>query len=107
MKVVVDGLHPGHTDIVGKVGVRAQQPTTLAAFGRCIEMCYLPARVYAGIGAPRTDHFDRFVRDLGQGLLEPLLYAAARALALPAVVRGTVVFDADGDAHPRDCRRTR
>ena len=42
------------------------------------------------------------VRDDRERLLEALLYADAVILALPAVVRRAVVFDAERDAHDRE-----
>ena len=44
-------------------------------------------------------HFDRLVSDEGERFLEALLHADTVFLPLPAVVRRTVVFDAERDAH--------
>ena len=98
VKVITNGRHPGHTDVVGEIGIGAQQPATLASFGSGVEMRHLPARMHARIRAPGAGHLDGFVRNLAQCLLDSLLHTQPGALALPAVIRGTVVLDADSYA---------
>ena len=64
VKVVTDGLHPGDTDIVGKIAVRTKQPAAVAALAVRVEMHNLTGRMHTGVGATGADDLDRFVGDL-------------------------------------------
>ena len=61
--------------------------------------------MHTRIRAPGAGDLHGLVRDLGQRLFDPLLHAKTGALALPAVITGTVVFDSDGDTHAGHYRR--
>ena len=103
MKIISDGLRPGHADVVGKAAVSAQQPATAAAFAGRIEMDNLARSMHPGIGSACTDDLYRFVRNQRQRFLETLLYPEASLLTLPAIVPGPVIFDAERDANVRTC----
>lgn len=99
MKIVADMMRPHHADVVGEIAVETELPATIVAFIASIKMHNLAARMHARIGAAGANDFNGFVGDLGQSLFEPLLYAEARLLALPAVVRSPVVLNAECDAN--------
>jgi len=101
MEVVGHAGHPGDGDVVRQVAVGAEQPAARRALAGGIEMSDLPARVNAGIRPPGTNHLEFVIRNRRQRLLEALLHADAGFLALPAVVRGTVVLDTDRESHAR------
>ncbi len=103
MKRVVDRLNPGHTNIVRETAVRAQEPPSPAALASGIEVGDLPGCMHSGIGAARTKNLHGLVGDPGERFFETLLYAETGLLALPAVVRGSVVFDAERDANSSAC----
>ena len=103
MKIISDGLRPGHADVVGKAAVNAQQPATATAFAGSIEMNDLARGMYTGIGSACTNDLYRFVRNQRQRFLETLLYPKASLLTLPAVVPGPVIFDAERDANVGAC----
>ena len=54
--------------------------------------------MHTGIGTSCTDDFDRLVSDFTERLFNVRLYAIAGTLALPAIVRGPVVFNAERDS---------
>ncbi len=105
VELVADPHHPGHADIGREVGIDAEQPATVAALGHGVEMNDLPRRVDARIRPAGTGDLDVLVGHDGKRLLEALLHTDAVFLALPAVVRRAVVFDAERNAHDdRECR---
>jgi len=53
----------------------------------------------AGVRATSTCHGDGVICNQREGLLEELLYARAGFLALPAVICGPVVLNAERDAN--------
>ena len=55
--------------------------------------------MHAGIRAPGTYGFNAFIGDDFKRFFEALLYTQTGFLALPAVVPGAVVFDAERDAN--------
>ena len=98
MEAVINRLGPDDTDIVRKMAVGAEYPAAVTAFARCVEMHNLSGRMYARIGTAGTDHFDALVGDDFQRVFDAFLHPDTRALALPAVVRRTVVLKAQSDA---------
>ena len=69
MKIISDGLRPGHADVVGKAAVNAQQPATATAFAGSIEMNDLARGMHTGIGSACTDDLYRLVRNQRQRFL--------------------------------------
>ena len=98
MEAVIDRLGPDDIDIISQIAVSTEQPATVTAFAGCVEMHNLSGRMHASISAARTDDFDGFIRDDFQGVFDTLLHPDTRTLALPAVVRRTVVLKAQSDA---------
>ena len=54
----------------------------------------LPGGMNTRVGATGTSHLNRMVSNLVKCFLKALLHSESGFLALPAVVRGTVVFNA-------------
>ena len=98
MKIVRNRLRPDHGNIIRHIRICAQQPATLRPFTAGIKMHDLAGRMHACICAAGTDYFDRFVGNPAEGFLYVRLNAVTGTLALPAVVRGTVVFDAESNS---------
>ena len=101
MKFVIDVPRPHDADVVRQITVRPKQPSAIITPTLSIEMNYLPGRVNTCIGATGTGHLDRMVGNQGEGFFNALLYAQAGFLALPTVVRRTVVLNAECDAHAK------
>jgi len=59
----------------------------------------LVRRVYAGVGTTGTDDFHWMVGDNTERFFHTLLDTEPGSLALPAVIRRTVVFDTERNAH--------
>ena len=59
--------------------------------------------MHSGVRAARTNDLHRFIRHDREGFFETLLYAETGLLTLPAVVSGSVVFDAERDANSSPC----
>ena len=55
--------------------------------------------VNARVGAAGAGHLNGMIGDQFEGFFEALLHAETGLLALPTVVRGTVVLNAERDAH--------
>ena len=94
MKLVSNRLCPGNSDIDRKVGIRTQQPTALRSFAVAVKMHYLTGGMHAGIGTAGANNFDGFVGNTAERGLNVRLNSIARALPLPAVIRGSVVLNA-------------
>ena len=92
MKAVINRLSPNYADVVRQIAVRTEQPATTATFTVCVEMHNLTGRMNAGIGSTGTNNFDFFVGDSGQRVFKTRLHTFAGALALPAIVRRSVVL---------------
>ena len=101
VEVVCDGLRPRDADIVWKIAIGAEQPAPIAALTARIEMNNLASRVDPGISSAGTYDLDGLVSYRSQRLLHLLLHANAGFLALPAIVSGAVVFDAERDTDAR------
>jgi len=99
VKFVIDLSGPYDTDIVRKIAVGPEQPAAIVTRAGCIKMNDLPGRVHTGVRPSRTGDVERMVGDFFQGLFKALLDAKTGFLALPAVVRGTVVLYTERDAH--------
>ena len=102
MKVIDDRFCPRDIDVVRQVAVGAQQPPALRALAAGFEMNDLARGVHPGVGATGTNHFYGFIGNNRQRLFQTLLHTDTGLLALPPVVPGAVVFDAERDANVRD-----
>ncbi len=98
MKFIGYGPHPSDCDVIGKIAVCTEQPTSLAAIATGIGVYNLGACVYAGVRTPCASYLDVFVGDLSECLLHDGLYTVTRPLRLPTVVRGSVVLNAKSNA---------
>ena len=98
VKFIRHRFDPAYGDIGREIGVRAQQPTALAALTSCIEMCDLAARMHTGIRSTGAANFHRLVSNCRQRGFYASLNSLTNALPLPAIVRSTVVLDADSDS---------
>ena len=105
MELVVHGLRPGNCYVVRKIGVRTQQPASLAALTTGVEVDDLPRGMHASVGATGTGDFDRFVGDAAKRFFHVRLHTVTGALPLPTVVRGSVVLNAQGNS--QNSRRLR
>ena len=101
MEFVVNSLCPGDRNIGWQIGVGAQQPAPITALALGIEMHHLAGGVYTRVGTPRADDLHILVRHNRERLFDALLNSEPGLLALPAVVRRAVVFDAERCAHER------
>lgn len=99
VKRIVDGLHPGHADIVGETAVCSQEPAASTALTLGIEVDDLTRGMNAGVGAAGAYDLNRPVGNGFKRLLQALLNAETGLLTLPAVVIGPVVFDAERDSN--------
>ena len=99
VKRLIDGVYPGHVDVIGKIAVRPEQPATRTSFAACIKVDYLARCVHARVGSTRADDLYRFIGDQCECFFETLLYAQSGFLPLPAVITRAVVFDAGRDAN--------
>lgn len=97
MKLLVDLLYPGDTDVRRKIAIGSKQPAAFAALAARVKVDNLPCGMYAGVCSPRTYHTHIFIGDDRQRFFQTLLYAETCLLPLPAVVGGPVVLNAERD----------
>ena len=101
MKFIIDATYPVNVDIIGEIAIRAEQPTAIGPLAACVEMRDLTGSMHARVRAPGTGGHDSLVGNNAQSLFDTLLNATPVLLTLPAIVGGTVIFDADGKSHVR------
>ncbi len=99
MEFVIDQLGPGHIDIVRKITIRTEYPASLATRILGIEVNNLARRVNTRVRPPGAGHSHGSISDQCKGFFDELLYAQTGCLALPAVIRGAVVLNAERDAN--------
>jgi hypothetical protein len=99
VKIVIDMARPHHADIVWQIAIGTEQPATVVARARCIEMNDLPAGMNASVSAASTRHLDCVIGNPPEGFFDTLLHTEAGLLPLPAIVRGAVVLNTERDAH--------
>jgi len=99
VKLVSNVPGPGNADVVRQIAIHSEQPTTIVARAWRIEVDDLSSGVNARVGPAGTSHLNRMVGDLVQGFLETLLHTEACVLALPTIVRRTVVLNTERNAH--------
>jgi len=99
MKAVVNEVNPGRADVSWKIAVGAQEPAVFETIGIRIKVHNLTGRMHTTIRSARAGDFDCLVGNGGEGPFNELLHTGTGALALPAIVRGAVIFDADRDTH--------
>lgn len=104
MKLIIDATYPVGVDVIGEIAIGAEQPPTISPLAVGVEMHDLTRGMHAGVGAPGTGGCDGLVGNNAQRLFDALLNATPVVLTLPAIVSGTVVFNADGDSHIRVLR---
>ena len=104
MKLIIDATYPVDVDVIGEIAVRAEQPTAIGPLAARVEMRDLTRSMHAGVRAPGAVSYDSLVGNNAQSLFDALLNATPVLLMLPAIVGGTVVFDADGKSHVRELR---
>src|SRR5690554_2199966 len=93
---------PVHRQGARQRSIDAHHPGTPVPYGLSVEMYYLIAAVYSGVGAPGANQVHRFVGDLTDTPGQFRLYGwQAAFLRLPAMIGGTIIFK-----HKRDSALT-
>lgn len=99
MKAFVDPLRPHDANVTGKIAVRTEQPASFISHAGRVKMNNLPGRMHAGVRPACADHLHGRIRHQRQRIFQSLLYAETGFLALPAVVSGPVVLNAECDTN--------
>jgi len=92
-------LRPLHGDVRRQVAVGAAYPGEGLAPQVGIEVHHLHQAMHAGVGAAGAQGGDRDGGKLAERRFQPVLDGLARGLALPALVGGAEVAQAEGDSH--------